>query len=199
MSTNTSLKSVSAPLYNIPPWNDLRTPLMSTTSTGSNPPVAARIYRNNVSQGVYVNKFVADNTERELYFTIQLPHTYLQGSNLKPHLHFTTLDAITGTTRWGLEYTMSSINSFFPTTTIIIEGTRSIGVGDANKHMILDFPEIVGTGLGISSILICRLFRYSFDILNPLTKDSYDAPIYALECDIHHQNDTAGSRMEFIK
>jgi hypothetical protein len=187
-TTGTSLNSMSAPLYNVPP-------LLSSNVGGSNPPSLTRLYRNGTSQGVFVYTFASDTTEREVYLSIQLPHSYMEGTDLHPHLHITvTSTTATGTTMWGMEYTMSNIMSFFPTTTTIISGTLAITGANANQHLIVPFPIISGSGVKISNVMIVRLFRYASN-----NGDTYPATIYALEFDIHHQNDTAGSRMEYVK
>jgi hypothetical protein len=102
--------------------------------------------------------------EEELYFTVQIPHDYKLGSDLYPHVHWTTA---TGTPSgsnvvWGLEYTLVAVAGTFPntvlmtTSTLIPECGTPTGTG---QHLISPFSPVSGAGLGISSVLVCRLFR----------------------------------------
>jgi len=195
-TTGTSFRSMSAPLYNVPPWDDLRNPLLSSNAGGSNPPAVARIYTNGAgSQGIFAYSFVSDGTERELYLTIQLPHSYLEGSDLHSHLHILTTSAVaSGTTKWGMEYTMANVGGTFSTTTTIISGTLAITGANANQNIVVDFPIISGSGVKISNIMIVRLFRFANN-----NGDSYANALFALEFDVHYQKDTAGSRLLLIK
>ncbi len=58
----------------------------------------------------------------------------------------------------------------------------------SHKHHIAGFDAISGTGKGISSMLICRLFR---DVSDP--NDTYGADAFVLEFDFHFQIDAPGS------
>ena len=78
VTSSTSMKSMSAPIYNSQPWNDIRTPLLSTNVSGSNPPTIARFAQNGTSQGVFLYSFASDAIEREVYFTVQMPHDYAE-------------------------------------------------------------------------------------------------------------------------
>lgn len=197
VTTNTSMKATSAPIYNSPPWNDLRTPLLSASTSGSNPPTISRFASNGGSQGVFTYLFPSDSVEREVYFSVQLPHSYLEGSTLNPHLHFSITSGATGTTQWGLEYTISPIGGVFNATTTIITGSLTISPAVPYQHYILRFPSIPGIGLTISSVALCRLFRYPSSGTSPV--DSLNQGIYAFELDFHIMNDTAGSRIEYTK
>lgn len=189
-------KSMSQPQFLEAPWTDLRTPLLSSNAGGVNPPTLSLYRSGDGSFGVVCYSFNANNTEKELNFTVQMPHSYKIGSILKPHLHLgvNTGSTISGTTKWGLEYTYANINGTFGPTTVLT-GTRALASpADRYKHLILSFGDINIPDLGISAIFICRLFRYT-----PLGGDTYYADVFAFECDFHYQEDTVGSRTDFIK
>jgi hypothetical protein len=112
--------------------------------------------------------------------------------------------AITGTPSgsnviWGLEYTIISIGEDFGNTTIItgsnvINGIESItGPG---QHLINSLGTIEGSPGGnplkISSVIACRLFRDG-------DNDGFDQTVGLLGFDFHYEQDTQGSRLEFIK
>jgi hypothetical protein len=187
---------MSQPQYLEAPWTDLITPLLSSNAGGTNPPSLV-LYRAGVgSFGVVAYSFNFNSTEKELNFTIQMPHSYKIGSTLKPHLHLgiNTATAITGTTKWGLEYTYANIGGVFGPTTVLSGTLALTSPTDQYYHKILSFGDIVIPTLGISAVFICRLFRYT-----PLGGDTYSGDVFAFECDFHYQEDTAGSRQEYIK
>jgi len=206
--SDSTFKSMSAPQYLVPIYNDLRTTFLSTTASGSNPPTYTRFAYNSSanSQGVFLNNFPGGtNVERELYLTLQLPHDYQEGSTIYPHLHFTidnSSPSATGTTQWGFEYTYAPYGGSFPTpsssaTTIIYATYALNGTTNAYQHMILQFPGISISTLNISSVFISRIFRCASN--NATNPDTYSGGIYAIEIDAHVQSNTAGSRQQFVK
>lgn len=197
--SDSTFKAMSAPQYLTVMYNDLRTPFLSSTASGSNPPTASRFARNGTSQGVFANLFPGDNTEREVYMTLQLPHEYNEGSVLLPHMHYSLVNTgtlYTGQTKWGLEYTYAPLGGTFQSTTTIIDATSATlnSTTDSYKHLVLVFPSISLTDLTISSMFVCRIFRYAAN-----NGDTYGGGIFALEFDMHYQADTAGSRTTTTK
>ena len=190
-------KSMSQPQYLEAPWTDLRTPLLSSNAGGTNPPTIDVFMAGVGTFGVVAYSFIpSSNIERELNFTVQMPHSYSIGTTIKPHMHLAinTTTGMTGSTRWGLEYTWSNINGTFAPTTVLTGSLTLTSPTDRYKHFILSFGNITIPTLSISAILVCRLFRYTSS-----NGDSYPGNVFALECDFHYQEDTAGSRHEFIK
>jgi len=177
----------------------------ATTKGGSKPPAwggstSTAFIKNaaGTSQGVFLWMFSA-STEQELYFTVQIPHGYKVGSNILPHVHWTTKAGTPSGTdvQWGLEYTVAAIGSNFPTTTTIVTNTVIAPIGTPSgtgQHLISSFPAISGTGLGISTVLICRLYR---DATNG--NDTFGNEVGLLGVDFHIEKDTYGSRTEFTK
>lgn len=175
----------------------------ATNRGGSNGPVwggqASEYFRNNGSgsQGVFLWMF-SKSSEQELYFSVQIPHSYKIGTTLYPHIHWTTKTGTpTGTdVVWGLEYTVVAIGGTFGNTTILtanslIPGMTPTGTG---QHLITPLGTIPGTGLGISSVLICRVFRAAAN-----GSDTFDNETGLLGIDFHFQKDTEGSRTDFTK
>lgn len=184
-------------------WNDLTVNPDATSRGSSNPPVwggaPATVFRQNGgSQGVFLLMFSA-TVEQELYFTVQLPHGYKIGSTLYPHIHWTTRVGTPNGTDvvWGLEYSQVAIGGNFPSTTIITANSVIPSIGTpagTGQHLITSLGTISGSGLGISSILICRLFRAATN-----GSDTFANETGILAFDIHYEQDTEGSRQEFIK
>lgn len=182
-------------------WNDLMVFPDATTKGGSNPPEWGTTFMRNAggtSKGVFLWMF-APNQEEELYFTVQIPHNYKVGSDLHPHIHWTTAAGTPSGSNvvWGLEYTAIAVAGSFPYTTTILTNTV---IAECNppsgpgQHLISGFATISGTGLGISSILVCRLFRAAVN-----AADTFAGDAGFLGFDIHYEQDTQGSREEWIK
>jgi hypothetical protein len=186
-------------------WTDLMVYPDATTRGGSNAPVwggaSPAAFKKNAggtSQGVFLWMFSA-TVEQELYFTVQIPHSYKLGTTLYPHVHWTTATGTPSGTDvvWGLEYSVISIAGSFPTTTTLTANSvisliaTPSGTG---QHLITALGTISGSGLGISSILVCRLYRAATN-----GSDTFANETGLLGFDIHYEQDTQGSRQEFIK
>lgn len=133
---------------------------------------------------VYLYKFgalVSDN----LYATIQLPHNWKQGTDITPHLHWTTEDSNAGNIVWILEYTWANYLGNFGTTTVV-EVTSANGT--AYRHNMTNFGTISGSGKTISSILMIRLSRNG-----AAAADTYTSTAALLDFDIHYEVDSLGS------
>jgi hypothetical protein len=182
-------------------WNDLMVFPDATTKGGSNPPEWGTTFMKNgggTSKGVYLWMF-APNQEEELHFTVQIPHDYKEGTDLHPHIHWTT---VTGTPSgsnvvWGLEYTVVAVGGSFPNTVTIITGTLVPECGTPSgtgQHLISGFSPVSGAGLGISTILVCRLYRAAGN-----AADTFPNDVGLLGFDIHYEQDTQGSRDQWTK
>lgn len=178
---------------------DLNVPVFSTSNSSSNPPTPARLQRNaaGTSQGVFTYFFSA-SSEQELYFTVQLPHQWKEGSNILPHVHWAaTSDVNANKVRWGLEYTWINVGGNFETTTteygedpIVTNGTVS-----AYEHAITPIGSgINATGKTISSYLVCRIFRDA-----TAGTDNFSGSAGLLGIDFHLELDALGSRSDFVK
>jgi hypothetical protein len=173
-------------------WDDLRVPITTTRLGGSKDPTFSKVFDDGAgSQGVFTYTF-SQSQEQEAYFTVQLPHTYKEGTDLHPHIHWFPTNTNAGSVVWGLEYTIASISATIGNTTII--NCVDPADGTANKHQICNFPTINGSGLGISDHIICRLFRDASAIT-----DDYTTEAGVLEFDFHHEVNTLGSREEYVK
>jgi len=146
------------------------------------------------SVGVYVWHFNTGEIN-EVFFSVQLPHAYKEGTDLKPHIHWTKHNSDSGNVKWGLEYTICNVASTFPDTTTLT--STSVDTGSSTtpyNHLLTNLGTISGTGLTVSSMLIGRLFRDGID-----PTDTYDGYAALLEFDIHYQVDSLGSILETAK
>lgn len=178
-------------------WDDIMIPGFSTRSSTNSPDFAVFV------NGTYLNYFAdaGSNSENQVFFTVQFPHAW-DGGEIRPHIHWSpeTDPGTAAVVRWGLEYTWAEYNpttpETFPATTTIYTNA-STPAGSQKKHLIASFSPITpsSTQDGISSMMVCRLFRNSSD-----AADTYNSKRAGfLQFDIHYKRNTEGSRTEFIK
>ena len=133
--------------------------------------------------------------EEQVFFNVQIPHSWNEGTTLYPHIHFSCGTTSADSVRWGLEYTWANVNGSFGTTTTIYCSKQ---IGNAYEHKVAGFGGITpdSNTNKISSILVCRLFRNSSHV----TEDSYNGDdVFLLQFDIHYEVNTMGSRQQWIK
>lgn len=167
-------------------WEDLRVPLTAVRVGASKIPGFDDTFG-----GIKAYSFDAASQE-EVHFYVQLPHSWLTGTELRPHIHWTTTASSTTTTkvRWGLEYTrQDAFGTFAATSTSNALSTPSGPL----KHEITSFPVIsMSTISGPSAMVMMRLYRDSTSAL-----DTYAADASVLEFDLHYQVSTLGTTSEY--
>lgn len=180
-------------------WDDLMIPGTSVKTTGNSPPDMAGEFVGDNTMDIYV--FDGFNTMEQVFFTIQMPHCWKQGSTIYPHVHFVPTSTNTGDTaervvRFSLEYTWANINDTFGSTAILnLDSDPFVPNTNRWKHLLAkNASGIDGTGKTLSSMLVCRLFR---DPSNPV--DTYPQDVAFLQFDIHYEIDSLGSELEYTK
>ena len=184
-------------------WDDLMVSALATKLGGSKDPGFA-LFKDNGSgsQGVFTYWF-DDSTEEEIYFSVQMPHSW-KGTDIYPHVHWTPETTADGapasqTVEWGLEYTWIDIGGDFANTSFIYGKAHTPADADvvAGRHYLTPLTTITpsATQDGISSMIVCRLFRNATDA----TDDTYEADAGLLQFDIHYEMDTIGSKTETAK
>lgn len=179
-------------------YDDLRVPALSVKVPASGNPGFAQFKDDGAgSQGVFLYWFDPDADE-EIYFVGQFPHSMKLDSVIEPHVHWTPASNGTGTVCWGLEYTWIGTTGVFPNTNILYSNTPIPNEDNliGGRHYMTDFDGVTGTGMGISSMIVCRLFR---DAEANGLPDSYDDDVGLLEIDFHYEIDTLGSDTEYEK
>jgi len=172
-------------------WDDLKVPISAIKAAGSKIP-GWEIWIGNL----YLYWFDA-SSEEEVWFAIQMPHGWA-GTQINPHVHWVpkiTSDGVPTNqiAEWGLEYSWVNIGGDFPATTTIYGSTTipNDAVIVANRHYMTTLTPITPsvTQNGLSSMLMCRLFRNATG-----TNDTYESDAGLLEFDIHYEIDMLGSR-----
>lgn len=181
-------------------YDDLRVPVTSLKDRGLKMPEWGAFIDNDGlgSLGVYTFWF-DDDTEEEVFFTVQMPHQWKEGSDIYPHVHWAAKDSGSGTVGWALEYVWANVLDVFNSDTTIIYG-EAIAGGDTSvtafKHYITGLGTIDGTGKTLSSMLVCRIFR---DATGSNTSDDFSKDAGMLQFDFHFEIDSDGSRQEYVK
>ncbi|MBU0706638.1 hypothetical protein KJ807_05500 [Patescibacteria group bacterium] len=165
---------------------DLRVPLETTKLGGVKDPDYV-VFRTNGAGSTGVFSYAFDPTaEEEVFFAVQLPHTYAYETSIVPHVHWSPSDNNAGTVSWGLEYCIAEINDTFPATTTIIASSAAAS-GTSHAHQYHEIGTITMTGVTTPSAVIKgRLFR---DATGAIATDSYAADAYLHEFDFHFQSD----------
>jgi len=175
-------------------WDDLRVPLTFGTSS-----LLATNWEPFVGN-TFLDCFKATGTDA-LYFVVQLPHSWKEGTTIYPHIHW--IPQVNGAANangvvWELEYTWANNGETFVTTPVITASTISPALSGnlvAKTHYITPLGTgIPATGKKISSMLVCRIARLGGD-----SSDTFAGTAGVLEIDFHYQLDTFGSREEYVK
>jgi len=191
-------------------WNDLVIDLSRTNITnGITAPSFTTITGLDI---LYVYDLTID---KELFFTAQLPHNWIIGSELRPYLHCIPENMSTvsgsrqskmmmtltvsildqGNTVEELSKTISAYNG--PTNVFYADNSTQNNYSGSdltlenNKHCIIEFQSISPADLSgktISSILLCRLRRENTD-----GADLTDYNLKVLSFEFHYQSKYNGS------
>lgn len=129
-----------------------------------------------------------NNQDDTVDFQIQLNHDYRNGTPIEMHVHCVpaaTTGAGSGVV-FQLEYSFQAIGEVFPSSSTT---TMTNDVGANWTHHVWEFPDISGTGMGDSSILVGRLTR----LASSATADDYNQDIGFIGIDAHYRVDGVGS------
>lgn len=171
-------------------WNDLRIEPNARTGSGTGTaPTFKPSFGTTGAGGVYSYAFAQTAGALEyLYYTLQTPHDWREGSAVKPHVHFSSA-ATSGTVKfkgtcYGANYTgtFAAFGNWSSTTTL---------TGAAWKHNIAEGTSIDMTGKAISTIMNCNIYRKAGDTAAADTHVHY--------IDYHYETDSLGSDNEYTK
>lgn len=171
-------------------WDDLRFPSSALNPAGS--PTA-------MSSDVNNGWLTAGATGTAVIFCIaQLPHCWLEGSTLYPHVHWHKTTSAAGNVVWEFAYRWAArggvMDGAFTATTASTVADATPDDNTALRHLVTKFGPLSADGKKLSDILICRISRLGSD-----AGDTYGATCALLEFDIHYQIDRLGSRTELVK
>lgn len=132
------------------------------------------------------------NISDEVYFTCQLPHSYIQGEDIKVHAHWTPADdgALESghTVAWKLDYSWANITGTFGVSTTADLTDTCTGID--HYHEMTPEVTVTGTDKHVSSMLVCKFYRDTGDTW--FANTASNRPVL-LEVDFHFPQDSTGS------
>ena len=166
-------------------YDDLKVPVNALKIQGANnQPLWSAIGSVN---GTLASFHFGPDVMQQLFFVVQVPHGYMPGSALYPHIHWMPATSDAGAVVWGLEYTWASIGSTFDNT-VSVTGTGVVNNSEQNMHKMTHVGSgIDGTGETESSMLICRMYRDGGD-----AADTFPGDAVLLEVDFHYRVEKIG-------
>lgn len=175
-----------------PVWDDLRFPAQAI-----NPPGAVSDPDIEATTGLLL--FDAGSTEIVMGVA-QMPHAWVEGSVIVPHVHWQKTAAGAGNVLWRFEYdTIVNPGEVSPLTyaNVLDALTPVAGTPDDNaarRNLISSFGEVDMADKVISCCILWKLSRIGGDVA-----DTYAADARLVEFDIHYQINSNGSRQQFVK
>ena len=161
-------------------WDDLRFPASTIRVGGSGTATED-------TDGTLV--FVG-NLDKIIQGVAQMPHSWKQGTPIRPHLHLQAKTSSAGvSSSWKLTWDIANVNGNFGVTT----GDETVAFNnpeDTTKHCIKGFSEIAMTGFKWSCVIKWTLERLG-------SSDSDNTSVNLIEFDIHYQSDARGSVPEY--
>ena len=162
-------------------WEDLMFPFSTGHQGNANyPPFNA--------DSLYF-EFSIDSTGSDaqfMYFIIQMPHSWKEGSTIYPHVHYKYEDAV-GACSFRMKYKWFNIGSTTAVGWKWAHMNITSSADDKDHTLVSTYSGINGSGKTISSILICKVYLYGI---------SGTGTCKAYQFDIHYEKDALGSNTE---
>lgn len=169
-------------------WEDLNAGGVNLTLAASGQPDKVAINGSNIISYAFDGVASAE----ELHWCVELPHTYKEGTDLRPHIHLYPTTNAAGNIRFTLEWYISRC------TLAPITGSTSVTVAApevAWQEIRTEFDDVIdGSDLTIAAQLHFRVRRTPAD-----AADTYAADVALGTIGIHYQKDTLGSYQVFTK
>jgi hypothetical protein len=137
----------------------------------------------------------AGNQENTVAGVAQMPHAWKEGTEVRPHIHWTKVTADASNLAVGWELRTKTAEKGAAWSGWSAYGAHTLVMGDntsAEKHNLSTFPAINMTGLLVSCMMVWQLRRRG-------DTDAYNGQTRLLELDFHYQADTLGSTQETVK
>lgn len=140
------------------------------------------------SSGLIVKGFDGNVTTEQIYGSVEILHSYQEGTDIIPHVHWMPTTANTGNVKWQLEYALFKNNGTVTSTTTTITVSSSAN-GLAWEGILAAFSIISGTNITIGDQLVFRFFRNPTD-----GADNYGDDAAVNTIGFHFKQNTLGSR-----
>lgn len=116
------------------------------------------------------------NTADMFWITVQMPHTWVPGTHVHPHIHVVEQSVNANNCVFSLNYSISDINGTFPVNTTVNNMAASIPAGSQFKHLLFDLPD---GGINMSA------FRGPSTILRMHYTLTGGGPVDVISFDLH--------------
>lgn len=168
-------------------WDDLRFPAQGISLLGvTSPPTTD-------TTGLPGSLLFADAALNSICGIAQMPHSWAEGTEIRPHIHWTKTSAAAGDVVWRFTYAIANVGDVFPAYSALDTATVAVSTADTDKLQGLStFAPIDMTDKRVSCIIMWALLRAGTD-----GADTYAAAARLLEFDIHYQINRFGSPDEF--
>lgn len=165
-------------------WDELPpTPIISA-KLGLTAPTLATFVGN-------VEQYTFDATNDYIIGATELTHTWKEGTNIYPHIHWATNGVDAGETgvKWSLEYTIGDTSEVFAgAATTVVDATIPASTTDRTHYLSTFDTVITGTNYRIGAYICWQLRRVAS------AKSAPAADPFAIAIGFHVEVDTMGSR-----
>jgi hypothetical protein len=135
--------------------------------------------------------FPQNDATEILYFIIQFPHGRQLGSSIYPHVHWKQGSSNVATFKLGYKWFNIASTTTGAFSTYVMDTVENTYTTGTTIHQInVGTSPISPTTMGISSIMLCKLYR---------DDNVYVGNAVAYQFDVHILKDSWGSREEYQK
>lgn len=179
-------------------WEDIRIQSGSFDRPGASDPAINTYTPGGAGTSTYLYEFAKNDI---VSFTIQLPHSYKEGTDIYCHIHWTPgaqgAAQSGNTVGWKVDYSWASIDGAFGSMATLDLSDACNGVD--HEHNMTTDSVITGSGKTISSMLICNAKRTDTGADDTWSAGGGGDQPMLLEIDFHFQIDTIGSNGRLTK
>lgn len=168
-------------------WDDLRFPAQGINPAGAVAPPT-------VDQTTYPGTLLfAHNATNLIAGVAQMPHAWLEGTTIRPHVHWSKTTSASGGVVWEFCYAVADVGGTFGAYSAWITGTNVVSDGNtAEKHALDTFGEVAMTGTKGSTLIAWQIRRK-----HDAASDDYGASARLWEFDFHYRVFGLGSATEY--
>jgi len=161
-------------------WDDIRVSLVARNNNTS------ATFSAFAGSNLYAWDFNGTSVDG-LYFEVQMPHSWKQGTTIYPHVHWATATGGSATNvTWALDYEWKNIDQVFTGSVTTISTSVTASTTAFTQQITNIGSGITDATKVISSIMMCRLYRDG-------SADANNNDAFLLAFDIHYEIDSRGS------
>lgn len=143
--------------------------------------------------GVTINGYLFDggNTTEAISNSFEIPHYYAYDTIIEAHLHFMPTTTGTGTIKFYFDWVYAKLDVIAVAQTALTF-THTIAVNNQYFHKIVAFGNLPSLGYVLGE-------KLPFTVRRVPTEDTYTGDVLVMQCALHLQTDTHGSRQIYVK